>query len=112
MSDFLEFTCFGFITFAAYWLARRMKLKFSGENYTPTKSTLATLYNFPIVFIHMRFAYTENLPFYGHMDNSVSGLISFIMAFLHLGALPSETSSSITQLKTKKNKKKFLFWRR
>ncbi|MCO8162970.1 hypothetical protein NJC38_12405 [Pseudomonas sp. 21LCFQ010] len=118
MSDFLEFSCFGFISLAAYWLARRMQLKFSEENYTSLKLTLAIFYNLSIIVIHMDFLQNGTLPLYGHMNKAFPGWISLAMIILHAGALPYEVtketlrSRSITQLKKTRKKNRFLFWRR
>ncbi|MBX8595972.1 hypothetical protein K5D39_01510 [Pseudomonas cichorii] len=83
MNEAIILTSFTLLTLAAYALSLWASITFSGNDYSPTKNWILTVYNAVIIFIHMSFIMTSTLPFVGKQDNSIFGWLSFAMLFSH-----------------------------
>ncbi|WP_109514907.1 hypothetical protein [Pseudomonas ovata] len=90
MTGLLEHLTFFITALLAYLPAHKMKFYFSGKNFTTTTCLIATAYNLIITVIHMDFLKTNNILFYGRMEEYILGWVSMVMIGLHASALPME----------------------
>ncbi|WP_147464169.1 hypothetical protein [Pseudomonas syringae group genomosp. 3] len=61
----------------------------SGKKLSSTVFWSLLAYNFSFAYIHLDFARNGKLPFFGYMDNSVMGWVSYFFIFAHAFSFPS-----------------------
>lgn len=91
------------LTILIYLPALWARHAFSGRNFSNAKYWIALIYNLLCMRIHKHIIRSSTLPFWGEIDNSITGWLSFLMYFIHGFSMPSKKEKKYGLFRKKEN---------